>query len=114
MKLNQELLAQEEIQVLGHQETNHNRELLAQEEMITQELNQVREEIPNQEWKHQEVTRSREWKLQEAEILNQEWKLQEEIRNREETAKVQEEEEDKLRADLTVGFFVFYNYYLIQ
>ena len=102
MKLNQELLAQEEIQVLGHQETNHNRELLAQEEMITQELNQVREEIPNQEWKHQEVTRSREWKLQE------------EIRNREETAKVQEEEEDKLRADLTVGFFVFYNYYLIQ
>ena len=82
--------------------------------MITQELNQVREEIPNQEWKHQEVTRSREWKLQEAEILNQEWKLQEEIRNREETAKVQEEEEDKLRADLTVGFFVFYNYYLIQ
>ena len=102
MKLNRELLAREEIQVLGHQETNHNRELLAQEEMITQELNQVREEIPNQEWKHQEVTRSREWKLQE------------EIRNREETAKVQEEEEDKLRADLTVGFFVFYNYYLIQ
>ena len=102
MKLNQELLAQEEIQVLGHQETNHNRELLVLEEMIIQELNQVREEIPNQEWKHQEVTRSREWKLQE------------EIRNREETAKVQEEEEDKLRADLTVGFFVFYNYYLIQ
>ena len=91
MNLNQELLAQEEIQVLEHQETNHNRELLVLEEMIIQELNQVREEIPNQEWKHQEATH-----------------------NREEIVKVQEEEEDKLKADLTVGFFVFQNYYLIE
>ncbi len=48
---------------------------------------------------HREII-LQEWKALEAEILNQEWKLQEaEILNQEETAKVQEEEEDKLKAD---------------
>ena len=82
---------------------NRNREAFHQEEMILQGIFQVQEETLN-----------REWNLLEVAVLNQEWKLQEEILNREEIVKVQEEEEDKLKADLIVGFFVFYNYYLIQ
>jgi hypothetical protein len=85
VNLNQELLVQElkllqeEIQMLELQEVNLNQELLVKE------LKLLQEEIHSLEWNHQEAA-----------VLNLEWKLQEEIRNQEETAKVLEEEDDKL------------------
>ena len=120
MNRNQELFLQEEmtnleiiqvqkaIQMFHLQEICRNRELFLQEEMIIQERFRAHAETHNQEWNRQEVTHNREWNHLEVAVLNQECKLQEEIRNREETAKVLDEEEDKLKADLIVGFFVFY------